>query len=155
MTIAAMKQALEALEASFDILDPSLYPKAENMVAYSITALRAAIAEQEKCEPVAVLQTDNSGRFLDCIYRGAATPADQFLWQEDKRIPRSTSIRLFTHPAPVPAGWQLVPVEPTERQWEEGKIMLSAMLECGTALDIGIIYKAMLAAAPKPGESHD
>jgi hypothetical protein len=49
----------------------------------------------------------------------------------------------------------LVPVEPTERQWEEGKIMLSAMLECGTALDIGIIYKAMLAAAPKPGESHD
>jgi hypothetical protein len=66
-----------------------------------------------------------------------------------------TTAAYVTHPAPVPAGWQLVPVEPTERQWEEGKIMLSAMLECGTALDIGIIYKAMLAAAPKPGESHD
>lgn len=50
---------------------------------------------------------------------------------------------------PQREGWQWVPKEPTERQWEEGKIMLSTMLECGTALDIGIVYKAMLAAAPK------
>ena len=166
MTIAAMKQALEALEASFDILDPSLYPKAENMVAYSITALRAAIAEQEKAEPVAVLQTDNSGRFLDCIYRGAATPADQFLWQEDKRIPRSTSIRLFTHPAPVPAGWQLVPVEQFETMQQAIIEMRHAFLEPNWFTDgkvganrqfilwmqKGVDAMKQIAAATKPGE---
>jgi hypothetical protein len=137
MTIAAMKQALEALTEHGA-------PYLRHGVDWdnAITVLRAAIAEQEKCEPVAVLQTDNSGRFLDCIYRGAATPADQFLWQEDKRIPRSTSIRLFTHPAPVPAGWQLVPVEPTQEMVgnEYNREMLTT------------IWKAMLAAAPKPGE---
>jgi hypothetical protein len=36
------------------------------------------------------------------------------LWQEDKRIPRSTSIRLFTHPAPVPAGWQPIETAPKD-----------------------------------------
>lgn len=46
--LEAAKQALEALEVSFDILDPSLYPKAENMVAYSITNLKAAIEAAEK-----------------------------------------------------------------------------------------------------------
>lgn len=49
----------------------------------------------------------------------------------------------------IPAGWVMVPKEPTERQWEEGKIMLSAMLECKTSIDLGLIYKAMLAAVPK------
>jgi hypothetical protein len=132
----------------------------------AITALRAAIAEQEKAEPVAVLQTDNSGRFLDCIYRGAATPADQFLWQEDKRIPRSTSIRLFTHPAPVPAGWQLVPGKDTnlllERVYagyshgmnrQEGELgpLTLGQKNAVYAVVWSAVY-ATLAAAPKPGE---
>jgi hypothetical protein len=148
MTIAAMKQALEALTEHGA-------PYLRHGVDWdnAITVLRAAIAEQEKAEPVAVLQTDNSGRFLDCIYRGAATPADQFLWQEDKRIPRSTSIRLFTHPAPVPAGWQLVPVEPTDEMIRASHDLASiATYSNGQHTHIPIAYKAMLAAAPKPGE---
>jgi hypothetical protein len=43
----------------------------------------------------------------------------------------------------------MVPREPTERQWEEGKIMLQAMIDCGTSLDIGLVYKAMIAAYEK------
>jgi hypothetical protein len=57
--------------------------------------------------------------------------------------------QLYLHPAPIPADMVMVPREPTERQWEEGKIMLQAMIDCGTSLDIGLVYKAMIAAYEK------
>ena len=53
-------------------------------------------------------------------------------------------------PAPVvPEGWQLVPVEPTEEMCEAGA---NAPLKVrqAEATWIGVIYRAMLAAAPKP-----
>lgn len=50
-----------------------------------------------------------------------------------------------TNPAPIPEGWQLVPIEPTEEMRDEGREMYR---NDGDELDI---YQAMLAAAPKPG----
>ena len=47
MSITAMKAALEALQQTVDN-DTALWEQCE-----AITALRAAISEQEKCEPVA------------------------------------------------------------------------------------------------------
>ena len=112
MSVQAMKQALEALEHiskagcdHFNGLCTCEYQEAA-------TALRAAIAEQEKCEPVA---------------------------------------RVTGYHAPVPAGWQLVPVEPTEAMKVAGSDALG-VYHCGSPSDI---YKAVLQAAPKPGESHD
>ena len=132
MTIAAMKQALEFLYRvrHWEEGKPDLHDTKE--------ALRAAISEQEKCEPVATY----AGR--------RETPKDTtefwgYLWNYATELPQGT--KLYTHPAPVPAGWQLVPVEPTPR-------MISAATESritDTPWPVGV-YKAMLAAAPKPGE---
>ena len=49
----------------------------------------------------------------------------------------------------APEGWQLVPVEPTEEMCEAGA---NAPLKVRQAevTWIGVIYRAMLAAAPKP-----
>jgi hypothetical protein len=132
MSITAMKQALEALE--------SAYPK--DVIVDARAALRAAISEQEKCEPQ---------------YFGLTA---QHTWlsvskEQYEKLRESYRCVFFTHPAPVPAGWRLVPVEPTEKQWAEGKIVLEAMFDCGTSIDLGLIYKAMLQAAPKPGENHE
>ena len=46
--------------------------------------------------------------------------------------------------APVPDGWQLVPMEPTQEMWKAG-------FDCvdGTGIKVQKIYKAMLAASPK------
>ena len=129
MTIAAMKQALEALE---------YYDFANGVPQRAAEALRAAIEQTEKAEPVAWQHRQ----------RG---PAEEN-WQEWRTVghmpqgPESRTFQmrpLYTHPAPVPAGWQLVPVEPTK-----------AMLSAGWGNDhlYADLYKAMLAAAPKPGE---
>lgn len=128
MIIAAMKQALEALEQAETNC---------NFVCYEAkNALRAAISEQEKAEPVAwrfteyphIVQRNSVNDALAKVYSGS------LYWEN-----------LYTHPAPVPAGWQLVPVEPTHTQIRSGQ--LGVTTTCAVA-----IYKAMLAAAPKPGE---
>lgn len=55
------------------------------------------------------------------------------------------TIPLYTHPAPIPEGWQLVPKEPTREMmrafWLAGPYPQEPWIEG---------YKAMLAAAPKP-----
>ena len=126
MTIAAMKAALEALE----YIDTFRAGTAR-------LALRASITDQEQCEPVAEVVPNDSGFVGDVPWHC------NFL---------TTSLhigdKLFTHPAPVPAGWRLVPVEPTPE-------MISAMYQCLTtniennSNDLYDSYKAMLAAAPK------
>lgn len=91
MTIAAMKQALEALE-SFAAEPPGkrvLHPE-----AIVITALRAAIEQAEKAEPVHYQYRYTEG--VSNKLRSGEPPLE--------------IIPLYTHPAPVPAGWQLVPV---------------------------------------------
>lgn len=158
--VAAMKQALEALGkieehgnvpgwCEFDTNEDAVnYHEAFNKGMKASTALRAAIAEQEKAEPVAWQHRQ----------RG---PAEEN-WQEWRTVghtpqgPESRTFQmrpLFTHPAPVPAGWQLVPVEPTPEMirasWDLASV---GMFPDGTKHYISIAYKAMLAAASKPGE---
>ncbi len=105
-----------------------------------------ALAKPEQ-NPVAYRTVNNVGAY---VYHSA------------DRLPNEYGLRgeaLYLHPAPIPEGWQLVPKEPTE-----------AMLYAGDAeIDPGYceessssrfvedresiaVYKAMLAAAPKPEE---
>jgi hypothetical protein len=90
----------------------------------------AAIAEQEKAEPVAVLQTDYIGRFLECVYRGQILPADQWGWEEETRVSKGKFIPLYAHPAPVPAGWQ-----PIETAPKDGDVMLLGLPAIGALKD--------------------
>mgnify|MGYP006351991307 CR=1 FL=1 len=141
MTLAAMKRIFDAMRAAYTY---GTFPEdsgIKKLLHDAVNEQRAAIAEQEKCEPVAWQHRQ----------RG---PAEEN-WQEWRTVghmpqgPESRTFQmrpLYTHPAPVPAGWQLVPVEPTK-----------AMLSAGWGNDhlYADLYKAMLAAAPKPGENHD
>jgi len=105
--IDAMKQAFKTVYGHEPTEDSFLWAGFQE-------GYRAAIEAAEKQEPVAVLQTDSNGRFLDCIYRGVALPADQFLWKEETRIPRATSIRLFTTPQPAIPEWQPIETAPKD-----------------------------------------
>ena len=135
MSITAMKAALEALQWNHyyghqtDMTDE---PRKRD--ARAIIALRAAISEQEKCEPVGYARYEKDKLVL--MVRNTVS-MDMF--------------PIYAHPAPVPAGWQLVPVEPTEEMKVAGSDALG-VYHCGSPSDI---YKAMKQAAPKPGESHD
>lgn len=148
MTIAAMKQALEALEScdtgdysTGHVLPPSFN---ERDVDAAITALRAAIEQAEKAEPVAWQCKAKTGISTCYVYDKASAERATDLWNV---------IPLYLHPAPVPAGWQLVPVEPTPEMirasWDLASV---GMFPDGTKHYISIAYKAMLAASPKPGE---
>ena len=60
--------------------------------------------------------------------------------------------RLTTPPAAaVPEGWKLVPVEPTEIMQDAGVVVMPTV-DCHP-YDAGMVYKAMLAAAPTQGET--
>jgi hypothetical protein len=97
----------------------------------------------EKAEPVAWKYQVGSKVHLE-THR-----LDNYYWYNGSYV-KGTPV--YGHPAQPPEGWRLVPVEPTEKQWAEGKIVLEAMFDCGTSIDIGLIYKVMLQAAPKQGE---
>lgn len=115
MILQTMKRALEALEM---ILPQNLYK--EQFKAK--LELRAAIEQMEKAEPVAIAGGDYP---------------ENVLWHGDI----TAGTKLYTHPAPVPADWRLVPVEPTP-----------AMKYAGWGINIfgrRRKYKTMLAAAPK------
>lgn len=121
--IDAAKQALAQLE--------HWSPRSDTPV---ITNLRAAIEQAEKVEPVAWR-----------LYKGGELYALRH--KKDDRGAYYTWEPLYTHPAPIPEGWQLVPVEPTPE-------MLAASWETDLkATDINTVrkelYQAMLAAAPK------
>lgn len=53
----------------------------------------------------------------------------------------------------VPDGWQLVPVEPTQRMLEAAFLRIESEGISTTPWLRASIYRAMLAAAPKPGET--
>ena len=96
MSITAMKQALEALD-ELACLGNGIYSiKAHNAGVAAITALRAAIEAQERCEPVAWKTIDNNGHYA---MWGQKPMSDYWVQHSDNLIP------LFTHPAPVPAGY--------------------------------------------------
>jgi hypothetical protein len=120
-----MKMSIDVMKAVIERLQNDC---GGDEVDNAIAALRAAISEAEKCEHVPV--TTFGGDY--CIKCDAPVESNDY-------------------PTPVPAGWQLVPVEPTEAMKVAGSDALG-VYHCGSPSDI---YKAMLAAAPKPGESHD
>ena len=163
MSITAMKQALEALGRC---------TKYEQRDYDAMDALRAAIAEQEKCEPVAwrieVDKYDNQW-FTDDLDEACDTLTND----------NAIAIPLYEHPAPVekcahvpvttfggdycikcdapvesnnypvPAGMVLVPVEPTDEMY----MSLLDVKEVEDAReDMRNLWAAMLQAAPKPGE---
>jgi hypothetical protein len=82
MSIKAMKQALKALEQHGT---PLL--NHEDAYSESLTALRQAIAEAEKQEPVAWSYTNAQGR--DVIIRGNVAPYE---------APYEDATPLYTHP---------------------------------------------------------
>ena len=86
MTIAAMKAALEVMEAGAEELFRLGSPEMEYALKYRANTLRAAIAEYEKCEPVAIVGELCDLSRADAIRRGY-----------------SVGQYMFTHPAPVPA----------------------------------------------------
>ena len=103
MSIQVMKQALAALNRMDEYGNVLLYRRNEQnpheQLTEAITALRAAIAEQEKAEPVGYVYS-NAGHQQS---KNAAISRD---------IPNGTP--LFTHPAPVPAGWQPIETAPKD-----------------------------------------
>lgn len=124
MSIDAMKMALEALEGLRDLFYQD-----------TIEALRTAIEAAEKVEPVAWLD-------LVKVKNGMAYATTVKI--TSKQTP------LYATPQPaIPAGWQLVPVEPTPEMLAATTTI--SMLH-GTWTDA---YKAMLQVAPKPENSHE
>ena len=102
MTIAAMKQALEALQYGYDA---ARCTAAFETIQKAEQALRAAISEQEKCEPMAWgLQMPNEKQPRQIwLVKDTAFKNAMMRWPE--AYEGAYQIELYTHPAPVPAGW--------------------------------------------------
>lgn len=134
-----MQQALETLESLQGGCTDSGDGTVEAITVYCpeiIEALRTAIEEMEQEEPV--------GEVRDFKY------STVFLYKMntgEKQHYLPVGAKLYTHPATIPEGWQLVPVEPTEEMLVAG-YETEMFPEDRTPREI---YNAMLAAAPKPG----
>ena len=89
-----------------------------------IAACEAKLLEQE---PVAVVVDSDS---LESVISPAVAVGSE----------------LYLHPAPIPDGWQLVPVEPTDKMWFAGVVIKG---------DMAASYKAMLAAARSGNEQRN
>ncbi len=144
MTIATMKQALDAQEYLLKDLRnrDSIHLMGQgalDRLKESNDALRAAIEQAEKTEPVA---TKLPTQAFSCFH----VSAEDF--GKLKALPDGTA--LYAHPAPVPAGWQPSNEELTaiyvKANGIEGKSPPITTERIFTAM------RAMLAAAPKPGE---
>ena len=104
------------------------------------TIKEVVITTDEDGRCVAVTRQDDEGQILSVIWEAAPEPAhsDHPMRHYDR-----------TCPAPVPVGWQLVPVEPTAAMY----MSLLDVKEVDDARDdMFNLWTAMLAAAPKPGE---
>ena len=140
--LEAMKQALEALEARCGTNADERKELIPN--------LHAAIEEMEQAKPVAYL------------YGGWQLLTPDEVEERNKEYDRNSQehdeqVPLYTHPAPIPEGWQLVPIEPTKK-------MIDAACQMGISVNGRPIWKhtidkqaiwkwkTMLAAAPKPEE---
>jgi hypothetical protein len=71
MSIEAMKQALQALEFAGDLIAP-ITENCQCKICLAHTALRQAIAEAEKQEPVAFVSKCNDGECLISLINPAA-----------------------------------------------------------------------------------
>ena len=69
-------------------------------------------------------------------------------WYDAPGIEEVTPLFLAPPPA-VPEDMCLVPLEPTERMLEEAYVFGNCMLQATNKCDPALLYKAMIAAAPK------
>ena len=145
----AAEMALEAMDMDSEDADKISWERLAKIVAAG-TAMREALAQHQikKCEAGPSLQD-----LWDCwdAVHGWQEPV---AWKGIKGDYGFTFLGfheqpgmepLYLHPTPIPEGWQLVPKEPTENM-----IKLVAYAERYSG--VYGIYKAMLAAAPKPEE---
>ena len=138
MSITAMKQALEALEKATPVK-----AKDPQMQADAIVALRTAIAEAEACEPVGVVMRVESTIAPGCSYLQGTII---------KNVPDGSMLYLAPQPAPkqepIPPGYQLVPLEPTDKMVQASLHLDLSYMPLQEGYDRAAVYKAMLAAAP-------
>ena len=123
--MTTLRQAAEMALEAWD--DPQGMPK----LCKALDKLREALAQPEQ-EPAGVVVAAVK----------AISDAAMIKWTSDYR-PKVGDL-IYTTPAPIPEGWQLVPIEPTEE-------MINAADKHEHRFS-DIIYCAMLAAAPKPEE---
>ena len=112
---------------------------------------RAADAVEVKQEPVAWMAFDSE--YGGCVFAKTATEKSDLEKRGFSMVP------LYTHPAPIPDGMVLVPVDPTlEMQHAYFSIIDANMDRVQTDATFGryannrLAYQAMLKAA---GESHE
>lgn len=136
MSITAMQEALFALEAALSDDRPYILHCEE-----AITALRTAIAEAEKVEPVAWYDEE-----MDCAYTASELDGGT----ADGLAP--LFLAAGAQPAPkqefIQPGYQLVPVEPTDKMVQASLHLDLSYMPLQEGYDRAAVYKAMLAAAP-------
>lgn len=60
------------------------------------------------------------------------------------------AVRAYLHHSPVPAGYRLVPIEPTREMLEAGKYAIKGCPSTFERDEADVAYRAMLSAAPTP-----
>lgn len=134
-----MTDLRKAAEMALEYLDCAITHNEKKVKA----ALKEALTQPGQ-EPVAWICKKNGKRWL--------------AWNSTEHVPSfSTMEPLYRHPATIPEGWQLVPIEPTK---EMSDTFWSAYIPAPDGIaqscsfedfhDFRYMYKAMLAAAPKP-----
>lgn len=108
-------------------------PPTRTVALYTADQMRAALAAVP-AQPVAFMD-DFGNVFPLAANKGAGS------WMDDHKR-NWKPLYAATQAAPVPAGWVLVPVEPTEA-------MRDAANTLPEVFSVGDEYRAMLAAAPK------
>ena len=150
----AAEMALEAMDMDAEDADKISWERLAKIVAAGV-ALKEAMAQLDrKCEAGPSLQ--DLWDCWDAVHGGQEPVARVYRYGSNSNgepwhgihwfnaaIDAPDGTLLYLHPAPIPEGWQLVPKEPTENM-----IKLGAYAERYSG--VYGIYKAMLAAAPKP-----
>jgi len=121
-TILAIAEVFRALEQRAEAAEATIRQQDELLLSYQETILRQTekLAELEKQEPFAYTDNAQIADLHKSTFAEIYPPHNSF--KEDPEW-----LPLFTRPAPavslaelVPAGWQLVPVEPTEKMVIDG-----------------------------------
>lgn len=123
--MTTLRQAAEMALEAWD--DPQGMPK----LCKALDKLREALAQPEQ-EPAGVVVAAVK----------AISDAAMIKWTSDYR-PKVGDL-IYTTPAEIPDGWQLVPIEPTEEMINDADKHEHRFSD--------VIYRVMLAAAPKPEE---
>lgn len=173
----------EQLRNAADDCTPSPLKDLLNRAADAVDNGAIVVTKTDKGAIVAVTRQDDEGRIIDVIAQDTQSKSDAVdvkqepvAWASDNVIPlrglkdnhptiltatkcAANPIPLFTHPAPIPDGMMLVPVEPTlEMQHAYFSIIDANMDRVQTDATFGryannrLAYQAMLKAA---GESHE